>query len=187
VEPGGQRELRVGFVVDVVGYGGRPPLVQELVQQRLARLVRAVLAEAGLELALLDHQWTGDGVIVLLPRDGDPTSVLPVLLSAAADRLAADNREHDDRIRVRMAVGAGIAAPGAAGFAGPMVLDINRLVDGPVLRETMTASPEADLAVLLSDQLHGYVVQPGYPGPAPLRPVRVVFKEFDQRAWLWTP
>jgi hypothetical protein len=83
VESGGQRELRVGsvvVVVDVVGYGGRPPLVQELVQQRPARLVRAVPAEAGLELAFLDHQWTGVGVIVLLPRDGDPTNVLPVLL-----------------------------------------------------------------------------------------------------------
>jgi O-acetyl-ADP-ribose deacetylase (regulator of RNase III) len=187
--PYGHRKLQVGIVVDVVGYGRRTAPIQELVQRRLVRLGAAAVAATGLDLDRLDHQGTGDGLIVVLPADCDPTTALPALIRHMTLALAEDNGHHDDRIRLRMAVGVGISMPGAAGLAGPMVVDINRLVDSEPLRRAVRAMPDADLAILLSEQVHGYFVRPGYLSlrPDELRPVRVTAKEFDQRAWLWIP
>jgi hypothetical protein len=112
---------------------------------------------------------------------------VPGLIQEMVRALAADNRRHDDRIRLRMAVGVGITVPAATGFGGPMVLDINRLVDSSPLREAVDAVPEADLVILLSEQIHGYLVRPGYLRPDDLRVVCVTVKEFSQRAWLWIP
>lgn len=185
----GGRRLQMGFVVDVVGYSRRPALAQETVQKRLARLVESVLADTGLELGDLDHQWAGDGVTVFLPSESDPTTMVPGLVASMSVRLASDNERHTDRIRLRMALGVGITAPGAAGFAGPMIIEINRLVDSAPLRAAMDGRPQADLGVLLSDRLHGHIVEPGYPVDLAdeLRAVHVSVKEFDQRAWLWVP
>jgi O-acetyl-ADP-ribose deacetylase (regulator of RNase III) len=184
-----RRKLQVGIVLDVVGYGRRSAPTQELVQRRLAELGAAAVADTGLDLDRLDHQWTGDGLIVLLPTDCDPTNALPALIQQVTLGLAEDNRHHTDRIRLRMAVGVGISMPGPAGLAGPMVIDINRLVDSVPLRGAVEVTPDADLAILLSEQVHGYFVRPGYLSPQAdeLRPVRVTAKEFDQRAWLWVP
>jgi hypothetical protein len=185
----GGRRLQMGFVVDVVGYSRRSAPAQESVQRRLARLVESVLVDTGLELGDLDRQWAGDGVTVFLPSESDPTTVVPGLVESMSVRLTSDNERHTDRIRLRMAVGVGITAPGAAGFAGPMIIEINRLVDSAPLRAAMDGRPQADLGVLLSDRIHGHIVEPGYPVDLAdqLRAVHVTVKEFDQRAWLWVP
>lgn len=182
-----RRKLQVGIVIDVVGFGRRTAPAQEAIQRRLAALAAAAVAVTGLALDRLDHQWTGDGVIVFLPSDSDPTSAIPGLVQEMAHALAVDNARHDDRIRLRMAVGVGITAPGATGFGGPMVIDISRLVDSAPLRGAVDAVPDADLLILLSEHVHGYLVQPGYLRPRDLRAVRVAVKEFEQRAWLWIP
>jgi O-acetyl-ADP-ribose deacetylase (regulator of RNase III) len=184
--PTSRRRIQVGFVLDVEGYSRRAGVAQELVQQRLAALVTAALTAIGLNLESLGHQWSGDGVIVFLPSDADPTRDVPTLVQELLNGLTADNRAHDDRVRLRMAVGVGVTAPGAAGFAGRMVIDISRLVESAPLREAMSRAADADLVVMLSDELHGHVVRPGYL-PAEPRPVRVVQKEYHQRAWLWVP
>src|SRR5579859_1432440 len=101
------RALRMGFVLDVAGYGGRSVPGRDSVQRRLRRLVVATLAECGLRLdaSVVDHQWTGDGINAILPADIDPPAVLAVLLRSLAAGLSRDNAEHADRIRLRMAIG----------------------------------------------------------------------------------
>jgi hypothetical protein len=182
-----KRANRLGFVVDVVSYGQRTEREQERIQDRLQALLRAVVADVGDDFDAVDRDsGTGDGM-VLLPTDGDPTEQLPTLLRSVATRLAEDNAVYRDRIRLRMVVGTGLVAHGGNGFGGPLVVNINRLVDSEPLRRAVAGNPEADLAVLVLDGVHREVLAPGY---APLLAdsvelVDVTMKKFLDRAWLW--
>lgn len=80
------RALRMGFVLDVAGYGTRTVTQRDEVQQRLKQLIVAALGECGLalDLQVVDHQWTGDGINGVLPSDIDPPVVLGVLIRSVA-------------------------------------------------------------------------------------------------------
>ena len=179
----------MAFVLDVAEYGKRAVPARDTVQQRLRRLVVATLAECGLKLGepAIDHQWTGDGINAILPADIDPTAVLTTLLRSLAASLAHDNRGHADRIRLRMAVGFGLFERGPAGFGGPVIVDINRLVDSDALRSALATEPGADLVVAIGDRAYGLIIEPGYLGiPAgQFTRVHVVSKEFAAPAWIW--
>jgi len=181
------RKLRMGFVLDVAGYGARTAPLQNEVQRRLPLLVSNTLAECGMDLDGIDHEWTGDGINAVMPADMDPTIVLPVLIRSLAANLSTDNARSGDRIRLRMAIGVGLVEHSAAGFGGPMVVDTNRLVDSAPLRSALATYPSADLAVAISDQVHATVIRPGYPGipSAQFSRVNVVAKEFSGPAWIW--
>jgi len=183
----GGKKLQMGFVVDVIKYGSRSAPGQEEIQERLSGLVHRVLPDVGIEFDEVDHQWTGDGVIVFLPSDIDPASVLVRLMRSVVRQLAEDHRLHRDRIRLRMAVGAGLVGVGATGFSGSTVVDINRLVDSLELRKAADKNPGSGLVVLLSDSVHASVIRPGYPGlpAAEFRRVDIEVKEFREPAWLW--
>jgi len=181
----------MGFVLDVAGYGTRTVPARDDVQRRLRQLVVATLEECGLELDMrvVDHQWTGDGINAVLPSDIDPPVVLSVLIRALAAGLSADNARYSDRIRLRMAVGVGLIERKAAGFGGPMIVDINRLVDSAALRSALSDEPVADLAVAISDQVFTLIIQPGYLGiPVDqFNQANVMAKEFSGTAWIWLP
>ena len=149
----------------------------------------AMLSECGLKLdvRVVDHQWTGDGINAVLPSDIDPPAVLSVLVRSLAAALSEDNARHSDRIRLRMAIGVGLIERRAAGFGGPVIVDINRLVDSAALRSALSGEPAADLAVAISDQAYTLIIQPGYPGiPAgQFAQANVVAKEFSGPAWIW--
>jgi tRNA A-37 threonylcarbamoyl transferase component Bud32 len=181
------RKLRMGFVLDVAGYGARSAPLQNEVQQRLPPLVINSLAECEMDLDHVGHEWTGDGINAVMPADMDPTVVLPVLIRSLAANLRADNARTLDRIRLRMAIGVGLVEHNRAGFGGPMIIDINRLVDSTPLRAALSAYPTADLAVAITDQVHATVIRPGYPGipEGQFNRVEVVAKEFSGRAWIW--
>lgn len=183
------RKLRIGFVLDVVGFGARTAPLQRDVQQRLPELVRRVLGTCGLRLADggVEHEWTGDGINAMLPADIDPTVVLPVLIRSLTAALTEDNARGGDRIRLRMAVGIGLVEHSDTGFGGPMIVEINRLVSSAKLRAALTENPAADLAVAISDQVNSMIIKPGYPGIpcAQFRPAPVAEKEFAGTAWIW--
>lgn len=181
------RKLRMGFVLDVAGYGARTAPLQNEVQRRLPLLVANTLAECGMDLESVGHEWTGDGINAVMPADMDPTVVLPVLIRSLAASLGADNARSIDRIRLRMAIGVGLVEHSAAGFGGPMIVDINRLVGSAPLRAALASYPSADLAVAISDQVYATVIRPGYPGipGAQFSRVNVIAKEFAGPAWIW--
>ncbi|HEX7162423.1 MAG TPA: protein kinase [Trebonia sp.] len=183
--------LRTVFVLDVAGYGRRTVPERDDVQRRLRQLVVAMLAECGLtlDLRVVDHQWTGDGINGILPPDIDPPAVLSSLVRSLAADLRADNARHADRIRLRMAIGVGIIERRAAGFGGPVIVDISRLVDSAALRSALFGDPAADLAVAVSDQVYTLIIRPGYPGiPVDqFTKANIVAKELSGAAWIWLP
>jgi hypothetical protein len=181
------RANRLGFVVDVVSYGQRTEPEQDRIQHRLHALLRSVVADVGDDFdEVARDSGHGDGTVVFLPTGGDPTERLPALLRSVARRLAEDNATAGDRIRLRMAVGSGVVADGDRGFAGPMVVNISRLVDSEPLRRAVAENPATDLAVLVLDTVRRDFA----PGYVPLVPdcvqlVDVAMKEFVDQAWLW--
>jgi hypothetical protein len=177
----------MGFVLDVAGYGARTAPMQNDVQRRLPPLVSSMLAKCGMDLGEVEHEWTGDGINAVLPAETDPTVALPVMIRSLAAQLGTDNARGSDPIRLRMAVGIGLVEHSGAGFGGPMIVDINRLVGSTPLRAALAAHPTADLAVAISDQVHSIIIRPGYPGipSAQFTPVNVVEKEFAAPAWIW--
>lgn len=181
--------LRMAFVLDVAGYGARTVAQQQEVQRRLRQLVDAMLGAGGLKLdqEIVEHQWTGDGINAVLPADIDPTVLLPLLIRSLATALGADNARSADRIRLRMAVSAGLIERSVAGFSGQLIMDISRLVDSSAPRQALAGSPAADLAVVISDHVYAMVVRPGYPGipDGQFTRVSVVAKEFSAPGWLW--
>lgn len=183
------RALRLAFVLDVAGYGTRTVTERDDVQRRLRHLVIAMLGECGLRLdaRVVDHQWLGDGINAILPSDIDPPAVLSTLIRSLAAELGADNARHADRIRLRMAVGVGLIERQPAGFGGPVIVDMNRLVDSTALRSALSGEIAADLAVAVSDQVYTLIIQPGYPGipVGQFAQAYAVAKEFSGTAWTW--
>ena len=88
-----------------------------------------------------------------------------------------------------MAVGAGIVGWSSAGYSGSLVVNLKRMVDSDPLRDAVADHQEADLVVLVSDQVFAQIVRPGYAGltTAQFQPVQVAVKEFKEQAWLWVP
>src|SRR5258708_3355083 len=158
------RTLRMGFVLDVAGYGARPAPLRSDVQRRLPRLVSEMLANCGMDLQGVEHEWTGDGINAIMPADADPSTALPILVRTLAALLAEHNARASDRIRLRMAVGIGLVENSTAGFGGPMIIDMSRLVNSAPPRAALPAYPGPELVAAISPQLHSAIIQPGYPG-----------------------
>jgi class 3 adenylate cyclase len=179
--------VRMGFVVDVVGYSQRTEPHQYALQQRLAALITEVMGEIGVRLEPEYVQGTGDGMNVFLPVDTDISRTLPALLASVGTRLRRDNQQHQDRIRLRVATDLGPVRPAATGFSGNTIIAFGRLVDSAPIRDAMAGHPDADLAVLVSDWLYQYFVSQGYGGldPAEFTRVQAVVKSFQADAWLW--
>lgn len=177
----------MGFVLDVAGYGVRTAPMQNDVQRRLPPLVSSMLAKCGMDIGEVEHEWTGDGINAVLPAETDPTVALPVMIRSLAAQLGTDNARSSDPIRLRMAIGIGLVEHSGAGFGGPMIVDINRLVGSGPLRAALASHPTADLAVAISDQVHSIIIRPGYPGipSTQFTAVHVLEKEFAAPAWIW--
>lgn len=176
---------RLAFVLDVVSFGLRTPREQDRVQERLEALLRAVVTDVGDDFDQVDRDsGTGDATVLFPPTGRDPAARLPALLSSVAARLAADNAASEDRVRLRVAVGSG---RGARGFAGPLVVNVSRLVDSEPLRRAAADHPQADLVVLVLHGVRGQSVPAGYEPVVTdgVALVDVAMKEFVDRAWLW--
>jgi hypothetical protein len=187
--PGTDAELRVGFALDVVGYSERPVDGQRRAQERLAALVVHLVRALGPDEHAVATQTAGDSVIVFLPTGAPAAKVLPRLLRTAPEWLREDNGRSPDRLRLRMAVTVGPIEAAALGWPGQTPIELVRLLDSDAIRDVVRADPSVDLAVIISDTLHGLFVRPRYPGHDPDQFVAAsaVVKGYGQTAWLWRP
>jgi TIR domain len=181
-------EIRMGFAVDIVQYSARSAPMKEDAQNRLARLAAQVLDDLAVDPAETAQQSIGDGMNVFLPMAVEVHRALPALLHSWNDRLSADNRRFQDRLRLRMAAAVGPVGTAAMGFTGGTIVELSRLLDSDVLRKEIAGHPDLDLAVLISGKLYDYVVSEGHPslGPEKFQRHLVSVKEFSADAWLWT-
>jgi hypothetical protein len=187
-EDEGRRTIKMGFGVDIVDYSRRSSPDRDDAQQRLATMIRNVLnTELTIRLDDVDHQATGDGMNVFLPQTIEMHQALPRLLRSWREHLARDNQRYRDRLRLRVAFAVGPTGVAPLGFAGNTIVEVHRLLNSDVLRQAIIDHPDVDLAVLVSDQLHRWVVGEGYPGldRAQFQRVKARVKDFSAPAWLW--
>ncbi|GIE32783.1 hypothetical protein Ait01nite_058280 [Actinoplanes italicus] len=179
--------VRMGFVIDVAGYGQRSAQEKFDLQRRVSEFVDDVLQDLGLRLEDTHHHGTGDGMVVFLPSEVEVNRSLVRLLRSAVETLADDNRRYRDRMRLRMAVVIGPLGPAAIGFSGDVIVEAARMVDSEELRAVLAERRDTDLVAVISEQLYGYAVGQRHTGlhAADFQPLTIEVKELSTRAWLW--
>ncbi|GAA2304954.1 hypothetical protein GCM10009853_072510 [Glycomyces scopariae] len=179
--------VRMGFAVDIVEYSLRTAPAKDAAQERLKQLVLEVLDELDLDIRDTEHQGTGDGMNVFLPASVELHRTLPRLVRSWDEKLARNNDQYVDRLRLRLSLAIGPVGVAAIGLSGSTIVEVTRLVESEPIRRAIIENPRADLAVLVSDQLYEYVVGEGHPGLEAYRFERVEarVKSYNRTAWLW--
>jgi hypothetical protein len=179
---------------DIEGYSRR--VIRDQVEaQRVARqALDEAIRTAGFPRHSVARQPAGDGEFVVLPEGVPDVAVLSRLVPALAQHLREYNRTRrsDVRVRVRLAIHAGlIHAGGALGYPGDAANHVARLLDGQAVRGLLRQRPDISVAVIVSADTYRDVVAQDYPGIRKdlFRRTRVTSrsKNFQADAWIYTP
>lgn len=185
-----EREYRLMLSSDIEDYGSRRDADQVELQKMLIRLLDGAGGAAGLPPLDWKRQPQGDGEFTLLPPGANGTAILETFVPALVRGLSAVNDTGRRRMRLRLAVHGGpIHVDGAAGSPGGHAVQVGRLVGAAPLRVAMSACPEADLGVIVSERFFEDFVGQGYGGPSSedFRHVHVEAKTQKYRAYVTLP
>lgn len=181
-----ERHLLVA--VDAANYGGGNDQEHFALQSGLTAALNESAARAGLRRDMWQKQGMGDGELAILPHDEPEPVVVDDYVRHLDAELSARNADAPPRgrIRLRVAVHFGAAMPADNGYAGQGVVAVSRLVDSAPVRDALTASPEANLALILSRQVFEDVVRQGHVSvpETEFTRVRVQVKEYQDEAWV---
>jgi hypothetical protein len=182
---------RLIVAADVHHYSTRDPLGQVDAQQALLDALTSAADAVQLDRSLWHRQPQGDAELAILPPETDEAAVVADLPRELAISLRRQNRllKAEVRLRLRIAMHCGMLHVGALGYPGPAPVETCRLLDAPPLKRALAAAVDADLALIVSEQLFRDVVVPGYRG---LRPelflqVPVVVKEYSGNGYITLP
>ncbi|MGY5044616.1 hypothetical protein ACWDE0_02995 [Streptomyces sp. 900105755] len=179
------------IAVDAQAYGSRNDRDQSELQHDLPRLLDRAATRAGLDRSGWQIQRTGDEQLAVCPQDGSESR----LVDDYVRHLVAELRHHnarrvpEARLRLRAVIHQGLVELAENGFAGSAVVATARLLTARPLYDALAAHPEADLAVLLSDDVHRSLVVGGHTSltTADFTRVTVRVKEYEAVAWLRVP
>ena len=183
----GFRRLCIAF--DVEGYRKRDGPGQHAVQAALAEVLDTAARDVGLDRQSWYRQDSGDGELAVLPP-GESDATVVGSFPPALDAALSDLHRRDGLVlRMRVAIGHGVAQPAAKGYAGAGVIEVSSIADAQVLRTVLAGAQQARLVLALSDRLFTDVVRGGY---TPLRAadfLRVPISEakFSGTAWVRVP
>lgn len=183
---------RLLIAVDARGYGAAPGGQHRFIQEGMLAVLDEAARRSGLNRDEWDRQVGGDGELAVLPAGVDEPSVVEVFPRALYDALRRYNRylKEDRRLRLRLAVHFGPAAPGPLGYVQEGPVTVSRLCDAKPLKDALAASG-AYLVVIFSRVIYEHPIcsEDTLLDLEKLRKVRVVMpaKKFDQDAWIWIP
>ncbi len=189
----GKSQYHEIIVVDIKDFGSRSNPVQSWLRDRLYELLEKALEAAG-----VDHRAAppptdrGDGMFWLLPGSVPKTDLTGPFVRHLHTGLRALAATSSDRaaMRLRVVLHAGEVAWDERGWVGADLNTACRMVDLPVLRETLAAAEDAPMVLAVSDAWHRSVILHDYPeiDPAEFRPVRFDAKEIrNATAWIRVP
>ncbi|MFP8944343.1 hypothetical protein ACLIYM_23290 [Streptomyces fenghuangensis] len=179
------------IAVDAQAYGSNNDRRQSEIQHDLPRLLDRAARGAGLDRAQWRIQYKGDEQLAVRPVDGRE----PRLVDDYVRHLAAGLREYNAqrvpraRMRLRAVIHQGPVELADNGFAGAAVVATARLLSARPLYDALAAHPEADLVLLLSDDVFRSTVAGGHTvlTPEDFTRVTVRVKEYEAAAWLHVP
>ncbi|MED7955117.1 hypothetical protein [Streptomyces sp. BE303] len=187
------RQRRICLVVDIEAYSGRLYPVQGDIQDRLHRALDHAFVRARVERGRCEAQDRGDGQLLLLPPGTNEAVALPGLVLGLRDAVHTLNRSPGTtgRLRIRVALAQGGVQRAALGFTARSVETACRLLDCAQARAALKDTPEADLVLVVTDDLYTDVFEAGVGGLAAgeftRTTVRIKDKRFEAHAWLATP
>jgi hypothetical protein len=146
-------------------------------------------ASVGVEPGTVHQEDRGDGILGALRPDVPPTLMVGRWIDTLYECLREHNAGRRDRLRMRVGMNAGLVLEDDHGLVGRAVDLACRLCDSTTAKQIMTAAPDADLLVVVSDRLYDNVVVEGgrYVEPGHYRQARVRSKETDETAWFHIP
>jgi hypothetical protein len=162
----GAAASRLCVAVDAEGYGRRDLAGQLRVQSRLVQVLDEVGGAVGLDRSWWDRQDQGDGELALMPAGTDVAELAPGIVRSMADSLDELNQDlvEQARLRLRLALHEGEIRRGASGYAGDAAVVVCRLRDSEELRAALRASPDAPLAVGVTESLFADIAEGFEPG-----------------------
>lgn len=181
---------RLCLAADVEQYSRLDTRTQSAVQSELVRMLDEAAALTGLNRAAWARQPQGDLEFAVLPEATSEAVVLGRFVHHLGVRLGDRNaRPAAKRVRLRVAVDAGLVAHAALGYAGPAPVAVARYVNAPQLKAVLATLTAADLAIIVSDRLYQDVVRSGRwdLDPAQYVRVHVQVKEFGGYGWIRVP
>ncbi|MGW4638136.1 hypothetical protein ACWEN6_06400 [Sphaerisporangium sp. NPDC004334] len=179
------------MATDVVGYGKGDDQRHQSIQRSLLDVLNEAADAAGLSRRGWDRQPSGDGEFAVLPPSESEPQVLDAFVRQLDRVLAHHNRplKRSARLRLRVAVHVGVVAKAANGYAGQAATQVGRLVDCAPLRRAIETAKNANLALIISDEVHSGTVKQGHTSYTPTDFVRVEVKqkEYQAPAWIHVP
>ncbi|MEO3973824.1 hypothetical protein [Streptomyces sp. CAU 1734] len=183
-------QRRLCLAADMEQYSCLDTRAQSAAQYDLIGLLDEAASLTGLNRAAWARQPQGDMEFSVLPEATPEATVLGPFVQNLNTRLGSLNaRAAAPRVRLRLAIGTGVAADAALGYAGPAPVAVARYVNAPQLKAVLAALTSADLAVIVSDSPYQDVVRFGHTGLDPAQYVRahVRVKEFGGYGWICVP
>jgi hypothetical protein len=179
------------IAVDAQAYGSKNDRRQSETQHDLPRLLDLAARGAGLDRSEWQIQQKGDEQLAVRPMDGTE----PRLVDDYVRHLVSELREYNSqrvpeaRMRLRAAIHQGPVELASNGFAGTAVVVTARLLNSRPLYGALATNSDADLVVLLSDDVFRSTVAGGHTtlSVADFRRVTVQEKEYQAIAWLQVP
>ncbi|MEU2420047.1 hypothetical protein ABZ619_03120 [Streptomyces sp. NPDC007851] len=177
--------------MDAQAYGSKNDRRQSEIQHDLPRLLDRAARGAGMDRAQWQIQRKGDEQLAVRPLDGTE----PRLADDYIRHVVAELREYnaqrvpEARMRLRAVIHQGLVELAENGFAGSAVVATARLLSAHQLYDAMAAHPDADLVLLLSDDVFRSTVAGGHTtlSTSDFTHVTVRVKEYEATAWLRVP
>ncbi|HEV2640194.1 MAG TPA: hypothetical protein VGX23_33980 [Actinocrinis sp.] len=180
---------RIILSYDVQGSTGLDTATKILARRLLRDGLRTALKAASIPDEASAFLDTGDGAIVLIDATVSKQRVLGPCLTAFHDELQRSYERSTERFQTRLSVHAGDVHSGPDGYVGADLDHVCRLVEAPILKRTMEATPSASLGVIVSDVVYQQAVWRADPVvfPADYAPVVATVKETTASAWVRIP
>lgn len=185
-----QINRRLCWTTDVQGYGRGNDVEQAAVQKELRELLDEAATAAGLNRRSWERQEAGDGELAIVSADEPENLVVGRFTTELAALLYRRNCvvTADKKLKVRIAADHGIVRSAAMGYVGDPVVAVSRLVGCAAGRAALNNIADANLVMMLSQQVYKDLVQRGHVlQPAMFLRVPVKEKEYTQDAWLFVP
>ena len=172
------------LVDDLVGYSKLTGKRQAKVREELDGIRERAARAAGLDRSSWYVQDRGDGELALVPVTVPKARLVADYVRELVTELGEYNqsRNAEGRIRLRVALHHG----DVRGFAGDPTVVACRLLDSQPLRDALGGSPDADLALILSDQMYQATAAQRERGldPRRFRRVEVRQEKFQGVGWI---
>lgn len=179
------------FGVDIQRWSDRDLHGQVDLRRELHRILEYALEAADIDAAGWTRQDSGDGILALVPPAIPKASLVADLLRELKIELNRLNAPRSDkgRMRLRVVMHHGDVLVDGTGYAGTAIVIASRLLDSNPVRKALDQTPEAELAVILSDRMFEDVEGQRGLFRGDFQPVTVVDKQkrFEGRAWIHIP